>query len=245
VHIALDVAARLHGFPVESGRVGVVGGDTPFFVTTNGGRVGANTLSKTLKQLHSSFPKIASCGDFQGPLSFGGHSGRRAGAQFWYNKGLAEKISRRLARWRSESSELYVQQCPVSNLGPESLKMGRAEFASLVECQYILKEVRKLLATHLEERKEAEEKPAAVPESNEPTKVLISTAPGKIRKVHRIAILRGAPTQWRTHCKFYFGRSQNIELEDVTDLEGIEKLGQPCSRGCFHKQYVGRVATPP
>ena len=138
------MAVNLHGFKLEAASRSV-GGSEPFFPTLSGWR----TSPAILQTFHVEDAEL-----FGETAQFGGHSLRRSGAQYWWAAGLPEALIRRLARWRSEAIEAYLQSAPLLALGPNSTKGWQPTDTTVpFECIKILVEMRKLLGTYLDEAK--------------------------------------------------------------------------------------------
>ena len=202
-HALLQAAIILHDFEICDWAV-TVGGASPFFRTDSGRKITPRVIGQFLQRLHLAAREgIAGEDVDEENQKFGGHSVRRSGAQHWVRCGLPEALLRRLARWRSDSIERYLQSVPLENLGPEHLLATGAEHN--VEIRKMLTEVKQLLAAH---RRTSFQR--ANPPPSFDSLVAVNRYPGKEPKVHRIRCLRGYNSEWATACSWKFGTATAI-----------------------------------
>ena len=242
-HVALAVAVQSHGFDVRKVGPHPVGGHQPFFATRSKS-VNAATIGGVLKSIDARYSlAVEDALDPELDSIFGGHSCRRAGAQYWHRLGLQDALIRRLARWKSDCIEIYLLNAPLENLSIASFAgaSSATDLSQSVTITRAMEEVNILVHQHLQQLKitlqENSRAVAAAPVQIEKPvtqtiKIVVTNIPGKPKRVHRVSVLTGPPSHWTSACGFSFGRNQNISLHEAT-REEVQNYGCVCARGCF------------
>lgn len=237
-HCLLEAAIIMHDFVIKNFPA-TVGGTEHFFKRKSGdGIVTSQIITAYLNKLHEALPEgIGGDDHFLSDERFSGHSVRRSGAQHWTRAKLSESLIRRLARWKSDAIERYLQSVPCEDLGPELLFGEGAEHA--VEVGRLLSEVRSLLAAH--ENKKKQEAAAGLTGT---TQVIVSRNPHIDSKVHSIKKLNGYNETWVTGCGWRFGSSMAIcEMMDASNAQS-SKIPICTGRGCWSSHFMSRYNIP-
>jgi integrase len=234
-HVCEDVAVKLHEFKLSTQPMTVQDSDAPFFRTKRGAKITSAALSQFLREtdkMHCIKNTKAVVFPDEKPAKFTGHSCRRAGAQHWLRVGLGVDLVRRLARWQSQAIEAYIEQMPLENLGALTVDVGQkltiGEMAAGIS-----QEVVKLVDAKLVGMQAFPSQGSATGAGGGPARFVVTTFPGKPRRIHLIVHERGEPQQWRTKCNYFFMKTvTNVEVVECLMCEAIQH-GALCGRGCF------------
>ena len=153
----------------------------------------------------------------------------------WFLRQLPESLIRRLARWRSEIINIYLESRPVAGLGIHSfVRTGSPAWKPVPEDAVVAER----LLSHIMRLLTMNARPIAQPQivkhadGNYGNKKVVCRIPSKPARFHTIAVFLGPPDAWRCHCGFAWGKSSHVSIEEVDD-DKISELGLPCSKGCF------------
>ena len=219
--VIYDAANISHGYVDTVTPAQVPGGTQKFIKIRDDGNLTTVAVATWLKRMHAALADGIDAADADITSSYGGHSLRRSGAQHWYMTGLPEGVIRRVARWRSDSIELYLLNAPLRNLGSWSLCNNTV--ASSFSVEHLLIEVRKIMASNL-----TVTAPVATPIT---TDVVVSRNRAHPPTAHRIVVFRGPSDGWKSACSYKFGGPGKCEIMTVDEAKAAKI--RFCVRGCF------------
>jgi len=237
-HVTLDAAIRHCGYRPTLGPTQVGSQHKPFFKTKRNSKLSSTSVTRFLRALAAmqnlAPPEMVGYPDEPKP-KYSGHSCRRSGAQHWLRQGLPADVVRRLARWRSEAIEAYIEQMPIENLGVGSFKISNTALAVTIE--EISREVSGAIKRKMEElgsqtSGRADSRPA---QHSTKVRVLITQFRGE-RKAHLVQVEEGPMEGFKTKCNYKFMSQARLSQghEILTcEPQDVALHGRLCQRGCF------------